>query len=284
MQLTFAGKTDVGKKRKNNEDNFGYDEKINLFLLADGMGGHLSGEVASKIAIDTILKNVNSNLKKDNKIIGEYKKGISPEANKLASSIRLANQIIYEASQEKPEYRGMGTTLVSLFFLKKTVIPAYVGDSRIYLIRDGAIEQISEDHSLVQEQIKRGIISESEAETVDYKNIITRALGVEPGVEVDTDEILISKGDIFLLCSDGLTDLVKNDEILNIINTYKDLNVACNNLIDLANNYGGIDNITVILIRVEDFKKHSGVFAPLVYSLFNWLNSKKRLINTRQNL
>jgi protein phosphatase len=279
MQLSFAGKTDVGRKRKNNEDAFGYNKSIGLFLLADGMGGHLSGEVASKIAVDTILENLNSNLKRDDKKrIGVHKKAISPKANKLVSSIKFSNQIIYKTSQEKPEYHGMGTTLVSLLFLERTVILAYVGDSRIYLIRNSNIEQLSKDHSLVQEQLQRGIITKSEAETSEYKNIITRALGAESTVEVDTDEILVTKGDLFLLCSDGLTDLVNNEEILNIINNEKDLNVACNNLTDLANNYGGKDNITVVLVKVEDFKKNRNNLYSLIFRLFNWLNNKKRVL------
>ena len=223
-------------------------------MILDGIGGHRAGEVASKLGANIIKETVIRNLKsKKNEMIGEYNQNFSREANILNDSLLMANKAIYDASHAKAEYRGMGTTVASLLVGEKTIVIAHVGDSRIYLIRNQSIERLTEDHSLVMEQLRRGTISEEEAEKSDMKNIITRALGADKSVNPTIDELIHFKDDIFLICSDGLTDLVSDEEILDIV--WENRNVldhACQVLIDKANERGGKDNITTILVNIEN--------------------------------
>ena len=251
MKYSFAAKTDLGLKRKVNEDSFYADKKLGLFMVLDGIGGHQAGEVASKLGVNAIKESVTRNLKsKKPKIIGEYNQNLSLEANILRDSFILANKIIYEAARSKAEYYGMGTTAASLLVGSKSVAIAHVGDSRIYLIRNNSIERLTEDHSLVMEQLKRGIINEEEAEKSDMKNIITRALGADENINPTVDELIPLQDDLFLISSDGLTDLVSDEEILEIVWENQDtLEGTCQALIDKANERGGRDNITTILIK-----------------------------------
>jgi protein phosphatase len=226
---------------------------MGLFVVADGMGGHAAGEVASRLAVDTIKQWMAKYLGgADVAIVGEPLPSRSQEANFLASCIRLANRMIYDAAQGRHEYAGMGTTIVSVLTLDDHVVLAHVGDSRIYRIRGGEIAQISRDHSLVQQQIDRGIISREEAQESQYRHLITRALGLKESVEVDVEEHPVLAGDTFLLCSDGLSDLVDDAEMLAAVQQHSDdLERACQTLIDRANQKGGDDNVTVLLVRAR---------------------------------
>ena len=264
MEITFGARTDTGKKRTNNEDNFCAEKDLGLFLVVDGIGGHFAGEVASEMAANTIKEYIKKIFGgKKTKILGEYNPGISKIANQLVSGIRLANRMIYEASQNKNKYRGMGTTLAATLFLKHRVIIAHVGDSRIYLIRNNDIKQLTEDHSLVSQQLKIGLITEQEAKNSQMKNVIVRALGAFGSIEVDTSEIIPFKNDCFLLCSDGLTDLVEDSKILKIVgDNIEDLDRACVQLIALANERGGDDNITVLIVKVNSVGKEKSSTNP----------------------
>ncbi|MBI4640959.1 MAG: Stp1/IreP family PP2C-type Ser/Thr phosphatase [Candidatus Tectomicrobia bacterium] len=252
MGITFGAKTDVGLKREANEDSYGIEEDLGLFLVADGMGGHAAGEIASRMAVNIIRENLAKSLHNRGAIMGKYKSEFSLAANQLASSIRLANRAVYEAAKDKPEYSGMGTTIVGILTQGRTVVFANVGDSRIYRIRNFDIEQISEDHSLVMEQIRRGIITKEEAKRSRFKNIITRALGIAENVQITLDEQPIFPGDYLLLCCDGLHTLVDDHEMLEIVLTCKgDLDSACHRMVHLANERGGHDNITVVLVCLQ---------------------------------
>ena len=282
MNIAFGARTDPGKKRTNNEDNFCAEEDLGLFLVVDGIGGHFAGEVASQIAADTVKENLEKAITgKKLKILGGYNTKLSKTANQLVGSIRLANTMIYEASKKKEKYWGMGTTLVAVLFLKEKVITANVGDSRIYLIRDHTIRQLTEDHSLVSEQLKSGLITEKEAKDSQMKNIIVRALGASESIEVDVNEFFPLKNDYFLLCSDGLTDLVNDSEILKAINDYDDnnndidLDSVCAQLIDLANEKGGDDNITVIIVKIINIGKGKRLIRSAL-SPFSYLAERAR--------
>jgi PPM family protein phosphatase len=249
MIVSFSAKSDLGLKRKINEDSFLADEGMSLFMVLDGIGGHLAGEVASKLGLNAIKENVMRSL--TDKRFAESQNS-SQEVQILNESLVLANKVIYEAANSQPEYFGMGTTVASLLLGSKNIAIAHVGDSRIYLIRENSIERLTEDHSLVVEQLKRGVISAEEAEKSEMKNIITRALGAEELLTPTVDELIPFNNDLFLLCSDGLTDLVTDDEILEIILKSRHvLDHAIQNLIDKANEKGGKDNITAILINIK---------------------------------
>ena len=250
MNLKIGARTDKGCKRSLNEDSIYCDKAMGLFVLADGMGGHRAGEVASGMAIETMVENIKELLFNDDlSIMGEYREEFSRETNKLASSIRLASFAIYETAQKRSEYNGMGSTVVSVLLSGSVMSTACVGDSRIYLIRDKVLKQLTTDHSLVVERLKRGIINEKEARESRLKNVITRALGMNDSVEVDLDEQVILKRDCILMCSDGLYDMVEDDEILHAVLSYpKEPQKVCDCLVGLANEYGGNDNISVILL------------------------------------
>jgi len=253
MRYSAAVRSDVGRKRQGNEDSFCLAPEMGLFVVADGMGGHAAGEVASRLAVDTIKQWMAKYLEgADVAIIGQPMASRSQEANFLASSIRLANRMIYDAAQSRHEYAGMGTTIVSVLTLGDHVVLAHVGDSRIYRVRGEEIAQISRDHSLVQQQIDRGIISREEAQESQYRHLITRALGLKESTEVDVEEHPVLPGDTFLLCSDGLSDLVEDEEMLaTVVQHPDDLERACQALVDQANKKGGDDNVTVMLIRAR---------------------------------
>ena len=253
MRYSAAAKSDVGRKRHGNEDNFCLAPDIGLFVVADGMGGHAAGEVASRLAVDTIQEWVAKCLSgSDAAIVGTPEPMRSREASFLLDGIQSANRIIYETAQSRPEYAGMGTTVVSALAVNDHVALAHVGDSRIYRVRGEQIVQLSRDHSLVQQQVDRGIISAREAQGSQYKHLITRALGLEESVEVDLVEQPVLPGDLLLLCSDGLSDLLEDEEMLAIVRDHADnLEKACQVLVDRANYKGGDDNITTLLIQAQ---------------------------------
>jgi protein phosphatase len=256
LEILYGGISDIGRVRKNNEDCFSMDERLGLFLVADGMGGHASGEVASRMAVEIINETYSRPFKgRKGPLLGNYDPTLTPASNRVLSSIRFANMAIFDAAQRKKEYHGMGTTIVALLIQDETATIANVGDSRIYRIREGLIEQLTEDHSLVYQQLKIGLITEEEARTSKAKNIITRALGVMKNVPIDVDEHVIQEDDRFILCSDGLTDLVKDEEILEIVTNNKEgPSQTCNLLIELANKRGGHDNITVLLVHIRKLR------------------------------
>lgn len=251
MKVKIGAGTDRGHKRILNEDSLCLNEAIGLFVLADGMGGHKAGEVASRLAVEIITKGIEKVFLKDkHSMLGEYREEFSKENNVLASSVRLANIKIYEIARKRSECSGMGTTVVSVLLTNNIMRMAHVGDSRIYLIRDNLIDQLTADHSLVAEQLKRGLISEKEARESKVKNVITRALGMDESVEVDFGEQVIMENDCVLMCSDGLYDMVEDDEILSVIlGCSGKPQKACDSLIALANEHGGNDNISVILLQ-----------------------------------
>lgn len=248
IKLSIYGESDVGKLREHNEDSIGWDTDMGLVLLADGMGGHNAGEVASELAVSCIrdaLQDVLApNLVASNVI--DFN-------DALREAIVYANDEIIRMANERLECVGMGTTIVVTLFHGNRVIIANVGDSRIYRLREKELTQISKDHSLVQEMLDNGYISEEEAQMSASRNLITRALGIADQVEVDINQDNVEDGDLYLLCSDGLTDLVTDDEILQLLLLYKDdLKSGCQELISLANEKGGKDNISVILAGLQE--------------------------------
>ena len=253
MVIAVGAKTDVGLKRSHNEDNLCVDPDLGLYIVCDGMGGSNAGEVASRLAVETIQKHLREALSNaDLPLVGDYDRQFSAKTNRLASAIRLANQVIRRGAKDQTGQEGMGTTVVSVAFNGPVLSIAHVGDSRIYLVRGEEIKPLTADHSLVAEQVRRGMITEEEAERSPQKNIITRALGVDETVDVELDEISLMQGDGVLLCSDGLTRGVKPAEILDAIRREKEPQAASDRLVELANAAGGLDNTTVVLVAVQD--------------------------------
>src|SRR5215467_372968 len=206
LAVNVAGKTDVGCVRVNNEDNFGYDLRYGIFVVCDGMGGQAAGEVASKLGVDTVLEYFRRAGRNGHyEQIGAAQDGLSAEGKALASAIRLANQIVYETGQQETARAGMGSTAVVALVKGNALSIGNVGDSRIYLIRQGNIQQLTQDHSLVMEQVRRGYITREQAQKSEMQNIILRALGSEEEVEADVEDLVALPGDLLLMTSDGLT-------------------------------------------------------------------------------
>lgn len=241
-KVTACGKSDIGKKRSSNQDSILVNDKLGLYAVADGMGGHKGGETASSMALE-ILNGAVSKI--------TDKKGSIQVAPFLKEAISLASMKIYERSLMDESLRGMGTTLVSLLFDDGNAYIAQVGDSRVYLYRDGDLWKITEDHSLINEQVRSGLITRQEAEKLNYKNVITRSVGFEEMVNVDVYTREVESGDMFLLCSDGLTSMISDDDIKKAIDQEGDISKAVDKLINRANDAGGADNVSVILLRVE---------------------------------
>lgn len=250
--IEAAGRSDVGCVRSNNEDNFGFDSRYGIYVVCDGMGGQAAGEVASKMAVDTVLSYYRTSVSSGHfPKVGEPVEGITERANRLGSAIQLANQTVHEGASNHASQAGMGSTLVAVSTDSKGSFFSigHVGDSRIYLVRGGDIQQLTNDHSLVMEQVRRGMITLAEARVSKMQNIIIRALGTEPTVNVDLDDLMAMPGDVVVLCSDGLTRHVEDDNIADIVTNTADLKQACNLLVDAARDGGGEDNITCLLIR-----------------------------------
>lgn len=247
MELIVSGKTDIGVVRSNNEDNFYFNEKDGILVVADGMGGHASGEIASGIAMD-IIREYFKGVKEGRPLqVGLYRKDYSKETNLLVSAVILANEAIYEAASIDQKKKGMGTTIAAVLISGRQLSIAHVGDSRVYLIRAGGILQLTEDHSVVYEQYKRGFLTKDDVEKSGMRNVLSRALGISKQVEVDCDELTLMKDDILMLCTDGLNTMVSDDEILYEVMATNNPAEACDRLIALANQKGGKDNITVII-------------------------------------
>lgn len=239
MLVRSCAISDVGKKRQKNEDSYLINNDLKLFIVADGMGGHAGGEYASRIAITTIEDTFKEPSAQD-----------GPEGL-IESSIKDAGSKIVSKAEEDRALKGMGTTVIALHLTDKKAILGHVGDSRAYLFRDGVLDQLTEDHSLVNEQVKSGLISEEEARNHQFKNIITRSLGVTPEVDVDLVSRKIKAGDTFLLCSDGLSNLVELNEMEKELRERETV-LAAKSLVDTANKRGGDDNITIIIVEVVE--------------------------------
>jgi PPM family protein phosphatase len=252
-KLAHVEVTDVGKVRDHNEDAIGSQPEIGLWVLADGMGGYNAGEVASGIAVKTILDLVTQACKREKRAEIEAGTGYMRQTIVLRDAIHRANKVINQTAQSQPQCEGMGTTLVASLFYDNRVSIAHVGDSRMYRLRGNRFEQITMDHSLLQELVDRGFYSQEEAQRSTNRNYVTRALGVEANVEVEVQEIDVQKGDFFLMCSDGLPDMVEDEDIHLTISTFSnDVRTVGEQLIKLTNDNGGRDNVSVVLVRVAD--------------------------------
>ncbi len=253
MTCTFFGKTDVGMKRNHNEDAFLTDPELGFAVVADGMGGHAAGEVASELAVERIssfLRKVNGN----EDITWPYKYDIafSLNANKLMVGIKLANDAILSKVAGDPQLNGMGTTIVAALFDRDNATIAHVGDSRAYLFRNRRLSLLTNDHSWVSEQVRRGLITEEQARVHPMKNVVTQALGGAERLSVEIDELPLEPGDLVVLCSDGLNSMVSADEMEKIfIRFHENPEKLIDQLIHKANEQGGDDNITVIVVREE---------------------------------
>ncbi|MBE9515512.1 MAG: Stp1/IreP family PP2C-type Ser/Thr phosphatase [Proteobacteria bacterium] len=249
-KLEIAAATDPGQVRTNNEDSIATNGELGLVVLADGMGGHQAGEVASGLAIDLIMRHMDHSFENPGSVKPE--KGTSPESQSIGDAIRLANSAVHETSQTRPECAGMGSTVVAAAFHGNKISIGHVGDSRLYRLRGDTFESLTVDHSVVQELLSRGLISAEEARTAYNKNLVTKALGVDANVEPDVNEFEIMSGDLYLLCSDGLNDVLDDDTIKKLLgNDNESLGPVVTRLINAANSQGGPDNISVIIIRTD---------------------------------
>jgi len=250
LRIEVAGQTDVGRKRAQNEDNFAILAEYGLYIVADGMGGHASGDVASQLAVDTMREFFTSTANDPDRT-WPYKmdRDRGYEENRLLTGIKLSNLRIFEFAKSNPKLKGMGTTIVALFVSAEGVYTAHVGDSRVYRVRDGSMEQLTEDHSLLNDYMKMKQLTPEEIENFPHKNVIVRALGMKETVKVDTRFDAPKSGDVILLCSDGLAGIVPDEEIFQTIQNTPDLTAAAARLIEQANEAGGPDNVTAVLAR-----------------------------------
>jgi protein phosphatase len=252
LRMRFAGETNIGLKRQHNEDSFFLPEADRLAIVADGMGGHASGEVASRLAVETVAEHFRAT-QEEAELTWPYKLDHSDrlDANRLVNGIKLANLQIYDRAQRDEACHGMGTTIVASLFLDDKVLIGHVGDSRLYRYRDGRLTQLTEDHSLLNDYIKMKRLSSADAGKFPHKNVIVRALGMKESVQVDVLSDPLRLGDVYLLCSDGLSGMVEDPAMADVLADEPDLDAACERLIAAANGAGGIDNITCLLARVE---------------------------------
>jgi PPM family protein phosphatase len=262
LQIASGGATDVGMVRTNNEDSYQLVPALDLFVLADGMGGEAHGEVASSLAVETVVKHCLEGQEiPGTPLIGEAKPGLTERSRRLASAVHLANQRVFASAAEHSEQRGMGATMTAAWIDDMNLSIAHVGDSRVYLLRTGVLQQLTSDHSLVAEQVRRGILTASEAESSTMQNVLLRALGTQPEVEVDIEQVGLFPNDVLLLCSDGLTRMVTEPEIAGALQSEPDPQKAAEKLIRLANEGGGVDNVTAIVVSLK----------PEAKGWFSWL-------------
>ena len=240
MILRAAARSDVGLRRRSNEDRFALVPEHGFYLVADGMGGHTAGQVASQLAAEAATRAINA-----------LEGASATPCEKLRMVVAAANRAIYLAAQRQPEYAGMGTTVVAVLAAGDRAALAHVGDSRAYLVRRGKIRQLTDDHSIVGELLRRQEISADAAREHPHRHVLTRALGVRENVEPDLAELSPAHGDVFVLCSDGLTNHIEDLELAKLVTETSDLQEACEDLVDVANGRGGEDNVTVVLARVE---------------------------------
>jgi serine/threonine protein phosphatase PrpC len=249
LALRFAARTDTGKVREHNEDAIDWSEERGLAVLADGMGGYNAGEIASSMATGVLRASLEHSLGDS---VWLHRVPSSKHLERLlADAVEAANEHILAASLSQPEFNGMGTTLVAALFHLNRLVLAHIGDSRAYRFRRGVLTQLTRDHSQLQEQIDAGLVSPEWARFAPNKNLITRALGVGVEINVDTSTHTVEAGDIYLLCSDGLSDMLSAEQIAELLSQEADLNSTCVDLINTANYNGGRDNVSVILVKVE---------------------------------
>jgi protein phosphatase len=252
LKIQAAGLSDRGLKRGHNEDSLSLVPDLGLFIVADGMGGHNAGEVASRQAIESVVEFL-QRTSQDADVTWPFptNKNLNDTENTIVSAVKLANRTVCNLSLEHQEYAGMGTTLVSMLLDpdRRHAVVAHVGDSRCYLLRSGQLSQVTMDHSWVSEQLAKNIITAEEAKNHRWKNVITRALGNKLDVEVDVQTQEIQPGDVYLLCSDGLSSMIDDDTIERIMIESPGLEECLQGLIRAANAAGGLDNITAILVR-----------------------------------
>jgi protein phosphatase len=252
VQIVSGGVTSVGRVRANNEDSFRIVEDLNLFVLSDGMGGEAHGEVASALAVETVVKHCQETESDPAMtVFGDMPAKWSEKTRRLSSAVHLANQSIFDSAQKNPEQHGMGATITAMWINDSAISIAHVGDSRAYLLRSGTLQQLTSDHSLVAEQVRRGILTPAEAERSEMQSVLLRALGAHPEIEVDAEEHPLFGRDILLMCSDGLTRMVTEPEIAGTLQAEPDPTKAAQRLVDLANEQGGADNVTVIVVRAD---------------------------------
>ncbi len=250
MKIEAYGLSDVGRKRTRNEDSFLVSEELGLFVVADGMGGHSGGEYASRLAVVTIEEVLSSMIgDPEATVISGVNSDEDEYGDRLKYAIRMASQKIFDQALYDPELKGMGTTITAVVSQGETAYVANVGDSRVYMVSDGQIKQLTNDHSLVSEQIRAGLITEADAKKHKLKNIITRSVGYQEDVEIDVIKVTVKLGDKFVLCSDGLTNMVENPDILRLVSS-NDIQTSCRELINMANKNGGDDNVTAIICHV----------------------------------
>lgn len=262
-----AGMTDVGKKRKGNEDSLYLDDDLKIYVVADGMGGHQAGEVASGLVVETIqnyMQSIRNNHEAEELV--DIDKRLSKEANRLLSSIHLSNRVVFQKASDRPGYKGMGSTVSIIFFTDTTAIAANVGDSPIYLIRNDEVNNLSVPHTVIAEQMAINPDAERQL-SHNFKHMLTRAMGIDRTVEPDTCEIQVFRGDHIVIASDGLTDKVAPEEIRDVVREASPRS-ACQTLIDLANDRGGDDNITVIVLKVADIEEEKGGVLKWISRLF----------------
>jgi len=251
VKIEVGARTDVGRVRDNNEDAYRIEPSLGLYVISDGMGGEAHGELASNLAVDTIVEHCKASL--DDPSItahGEARPELSSRTNRLAGAIHLANSRIYDAGERNLEQRGMGATVVAAWLEGQRLSLAHVGDSRAYLLRAGALEQLTADHSLVAEQVRQGLITPQQAESSELQNVLTRALGPHEVVGIDADEHQLMPGDTILMCTDGVSRMVTDEEIGSTLMTSISAQQAADRLIELANENGGVDNSSAIVIRM----------------------------------
>ena len=274
MAVEVAGKSDVGCVRSNNEDNFGYDLRHGIFVVCDGMGGQAAGEVASKLGVDVLLSYFrNGDTAGAAPQLGVPQGTLSEGGRALANAVHLANQTIFQTGQQQVAHAGMGSTVVAALVRGNSLSIANVGDSRIYLLRQGVIQQLTQDHSLVMEQVRRGYITREQAEHSEIQNIILKALGSEETVDPDVEDLVVVPGDILVMSSDGLTKYVRDGEILQIVSASPSLKEACDKLIQAAKNRGGDDNITCLLLKIVKRSWYKDIF-------YRWFSSTPSRLTT----
>jgi serine/threonine protein phosphatase PrpC len=267
VRIRSGGMSDVGRVRSNNEDCYRLVPEIGLFVLSDGMGGEAHGEIASALAVETVVKHCLENEKNPAAaLVGESQLAWTPHTKRLASAIHLANKNIFDSAEAHPEQSGMGATLTAAWIDENHLSIAHVGDSRAYILRTGALQQLTSDHSLVAEQVRRGMLTSEQAEESELQSVLLRALGANPEIEVDAEDHTLFPGDVLLLCSDGLTRMLMEPEIAGALQSEPDPSKAAEKLVALANERGGGDNITVVVVHTDKDSK----------GWFSWLRRDKR--------
>lgn len=267
-KLAMEAQSDTGCVREHNEDNFGFDAEMGLAVLADGMGGYKAGEVASAIAITSLVHTVIQIKASEEKI--DLNDCSEDESAILYRALSQANQQVYDSAHDDHDCRGMGTTVSAAWFHDNKVSIAHIGDSRIYRYRNYRLELLTTDHTVVQELVDHGFYTEEEARASEQRNIVTRALGIDPAVEIDIYDYDVRVGDIYLLCSDGLTDMVDDMDVANILRrSSTDLKYGAGELVNKALSNGGKDNVTVIIVRVDEGQPKNKSWANRLNKFFS---------------